>query len=129
MGPLDYRSIAIILPFMLHIRVLTIIILVLSLFGFWILQQKRIEPDNVLRWLRSIMAGKSRTAHGRGRLRQPVDYGFETQDLVAQAQRRMRAIREHRKSPKYKGRRLPDIKIGPSRLLPLQKRLTARGMG
>lgn len=122
MGPLDYRTVFFIIPFLFYIRLWTLSVLAVVLLVFFVLQQRRIEPDNVLRWLRASIAGRERSAHGVGRLRPAVDYGFETQKMVEDEERRQRAMREARKSPKYKGRRIPDVDLGPSQIKPLRER-------
>lgn len=123
MGPLDYRMVFFIIPFLFYIRLWTLGVLVIVLLVFFILQQKRIEPDNVLRWVRASVAGRKRSPHGRGRLRAAVDYGFETPAMIDSEERRQKAMREARKSPKFKGRQVPDVDMGPSIRKPLIERL------
>lgn len=125
MGPMDYRAIFLILPFVFYVRISSLIFLLFLLTVMWVLQKRKIEPDNLLRWIRSAIAGPERTAHGARRLRQPVDFGFETQEMVDSELRRQANIRENRKSKKYKGRRYPDPKtLGENKLLPLEQRFT-----
>lgn len=123
MGPLDYRLVFFLIIFLFYIRLWTFMLLLCVLLVFFILQQRRIEPDNVLRWVRATIAGRERTAHGVGRLRPAVDYGFETENMVKEEERRQRKMREAQQSPKYKGKRLPKIDLGPSRIKPLKERL------
>lgn len=125
LGPLDYRAIFVIMPFMFYIRLWTLGLLAFILIMMWLLQTRKIEPDNILRYLRAMLAGPERTAQGIRRLRVPVDYGFETQKDVENEIRRQKRIREFRKTPKYKGRKYPDPAIlGPSRIKPLRERFT-----
>lgn len=125
MGPLDYRAIFVVFPFILYVRPFTIMILLGILVTMWVLQQRKIEPDNIVRWMRAKVAGDKRTAQGIRRLREPVDYGFETDEAVEREIRRQHNIRENRKSPKYKGRKFGDpTSLGANRRLPLRQRFT-----
>lgn len=125
MGPLDYRAIAIIFPFLFYIRVWSVALLLFILLVVWILQQRKIEPDNILRWLRANVAGPNRSAQGIRRKRVPVDYGFETEADVLREMRKQQRIRDNRKSPKYKGRKYPDPKtLGPNQMKPIRERFT-----
>lgn len=130
LGPLDYRAIFVIMPFLFYIRVNTLIILGIILMTMFILQKKKVEPDNIIRWMRAKVAGDERTAQGIRRLREPVDYGFETQDMVDREVKRQIAIRENRKSPKYKGRKYANpATLGPSMRIPLRERFTVVRQG
>lgn len=125
MGPLDYRAVFVVFPFLFYVRVWTVVLLLIILMTMWILQQRKVEPDNILRWLRAGVAGPNRTAQGIRRLRDPVDYGFETNAHVERERRRQENIRMARKSPKYKGKRYPDPStLGPRKLKPLRERFT-----
>lgn len=130
MGPLDYRAIFVIFPFVFYIRPMTLMILFVILITMWVLQQRKVEPDNIVRWMRAKVAGDTRTAQGIRRLRDPVDYGFETDRDVEREIKRQMNIRENRKSPKYKGRKYPSPKtLGPSQRLPLRERFTTTRSG
>lgn len=124
MGPFDYRVIALIFPFIFYIRIYTLVILAVGLTIIFFLQTKKIEPDNIVRWVRALFAGRHRTAQGVGRLREPIDFGFETNDDVQRESERLKKQREFRSSPKYKGKKIPKYKgkIGGNRL-PLKERL------
>lgn len=124
----DYRALFIIIPFIFYIRLWTIGLLILLLLTFYVLQLRHIEPDNIMRWIRTSLAGPERTQHGRARLRQSIDYGFETHKMIRSEQRRIQAIKEARKSPKYKGVRFPDS-LGESRKIELKKRFKAAKFG
>lgn len=125
MGPLDYRAIFVIFPFLFWLRLWTVALLLCILFTMWILQQRKVEPDNIVRWMRANIAGQQRTAQGIRRLRVPVDYGFETDQDVDREIKRQQNLRAYRKNPKYKGRKYPDPKVlGPSQRLPLRERFT-----
>ncbi len=130
MGPFDYRVIFLIFPFLFYVRLSSLAFLAVMLAVIWVLQQRKVEPDNIIRWVRARMAGDARTAHGVGRLREAVDYGFEDAKMMEREERRLKNIRENRKSPKYKGRQFGDpSSLGANKRLPLRERFTTVRQG
>lgn len=102
LGPLDYRAIVFILPILLYFRFITVVIAIIALVAFWYLEKKKVQPDNVLRWIRATLAGNIRTSHGPTRQRKPVDFGFEDDEHLE----RMRLKIERRVSMAAGGKKV-----------------------
>ena len=73
----DYRVSVIILPLIFYFRLPLIVtafclIVVLSIF-----ERRNIGPDNILLWIRSVIAGDRIPPNPRSASRQAIDYGFE----------------------------------------------------
>lgn len=81
-GPVDYRAVVFVIPILLYFRFITVIIAFIALAIFWHLEKKKVQPDNVLRWIRATLAGDYRTSHGPVRQRRPVDFGFEDDEHI-----------------------------------------------
>lgn len=125
----DYRTIFFIVAFLFYIRIWTFFLLISVMLFFWFLGKRKIEPDNVLRWVRASFAGRNRTPQGVSRMRKPIDFGFETSEHVGQEEKRLKRIRERRKDPKFKGERIPDFRFKQSKRLPLRERFTTARSG
>lgn len=103
-GPVDGRALFFIIPLFLYLSVKTLILMVMILFVFWMLQRRKVQPDNVLKWMRSKIIGPRRSSRGLSDMRMPVDYGFETMDDYRRAERETRAYLEQARNPSRQGK-------------------------
>jgi hypothetical protein len=84
---LDGRIVVLILLTVMHIRVWTIALTLLAILVLWWFDRKGVSADSILRFLRSTLVGRRRTARGPAAERAVVDYGFETEAHVARIRR------------------------------------------
>lgn len=82
-GPIDYRAVVFILPLFFYFRWITVFFALIAVAIFVYLGRKQIQPDNILRWLRSYLAGAEIMPHDYDSIRHPVDFGFEDEKLIA----------------------------------------------
>ena len=75
----DSRVVLAILPVLVHMRLWTLSLAVISMFVFWWFDRKGVPADSILRFLRSWMIGKKRSARGLFEERTAIDFGFECQ--------------------------------------------------
>lgn len=74
----DGRVVSVMILCVMHIRVWTILALVISLLVLLYFGNKGISADSIIRFLRAQFVGKRRTARGLDAERGLVDFGFET---------------------------------------------------
>lgn len=82
---LDGRVVVIALLFLMHMRVWTAALLIITIAVLVYFDRKGISPEEILRFLRSRLVGRRRTARGLAAERAFVDFGFETQADVDRA--------------------------------------------
>lgn len=80
---LDGRIAGVMLIFVMHITLWTFLLLVITAGVLWYFERKSVKPEDILRFLRSSLIGRRRTARGVNAERSAVDYGFETDADVA----------------------------------------------
>lgn len=73
----DARLVFFLFLLALHLRLWTLILLVLAIIAFWAIERYGYVLPNALRAIRSAFAGHRRPAHAGHRYRVAVDYGFE----------------------------------------------------
>ncbi len=79
---LDARVIAAFLLLVLHLRVWTLAVLVVTALTLWLVERRGYRFPNALRALRSALAGRARPALPSARYRRMRDFGFETHPLT-----------------------------------------------
>lgn len=79
----DGRIVVIFLGVILHVRLWTILLAVAVMIVLFLFDRRGIPADSILRFLRSALVGRRRSARGLAEERPPVDFGFETQAMVA----------------------------------------------
>ena len=96
-GPVDGRALYFTLPLLLRPSWPETPLIIMSvLFLFWFLMSRKIEPDNVPRFIRSHIAGRIRTPVSRHEMRMPKDYGFETREMMETEQKLLdEAVEKH----------------------------------
>ena len=75
----DSRVVLAIIPVLIYMRVWTFALAIISMFVFWWFDRKGIPADSILRFLRSWIIGKKRSARGLFEERTAIDFGFECQ--------------------------------------------------
>lgn len=73
------RVVFVILPTFIHMRLWTISIAVFTMFMFWWFDRKGISTDAIVRFLKSKIIGKKRTARGVYEERTAIDFRFEAE--------------------------------------------------
>ena len=81
----DWRIVILLLLMVMHIKVWTILLVVIAIFILWWFGRKGVSPDSIIRFLRATLVGRKRTARGPGAERLAVDFGFETMADIRQA--------------------------------------------
>ena len=64
----------------LHVRLWTLITLLVAIIAFWLIEQYGYTLPNALRAIRNAFAGPKRPAQPYHRYRTAIDYGFEAAD-------------------------------------------------
>ncbi|MFX4300059.1 IcmT/TraK family protein [Pseudosulfitobacter pseudonitzschiae] len=72
------RVVFVLLPTFIHMRLWTISIAVFTMFMFWWFDRKGVSTDAIIRFLKSKLIGKKRTARGVYEERSAIDFSFET---------------------------------------------------
>jgi len=75
-GIFDFRIIPMVFILFLHLRVWTILLVIVSAMFFYIIEYYRLPFPSALRFFRSWLAGPFRPGRPMGRLRMPINYGF-----------------------------------------------------
>ena len=74
----DSRVVLVIIPFFLHMRLWTLVLTIIVMFVFWWFDGKGVPANAILRFARSWMIGKKRSARGVFEERTAIDFGFES---------------------------------------------------
>ena len=74
----DGRIVALLLLMIMHMRIWTFALVVIAMLVLWFFERKGVSADSIVRFLRSSIVGRRRTARGPHAERMPVDFGFET---------------------------------------------------
>lgn len=110
----DGRLIVLLLLVILHVRLWTIFLVLLAMLVLFFFERKGVPADSILRYLRSSLVGKKRTARGISAERMPVDFGYESRYMVEREAERISAMslkmEKSKKIPKKK-----TLKAGVSR--------------
>lgn len=104
-GPVDGRALFFIIPLFAYLSMFTLVFMGLILTVFWMLQRRKIQPDNVLKWVRSRTLGPHRTARGLTDRRMPMDYGFERMEDYLRAEREAAQWLERARKPVKKSKK------------------------
>ncbi|MEY8800310.1 IcmT/TraK family protein [Leisingera sp. XS_AS12] len=96
----DSRLVAVLFLTIMHIRMWTIILSIVTILVLWFFERKGVSADSILRFLRARLVGRKRSARGLHRERSAVDFGFETEAHVQRA----RQMIEHRSQAAEKGK-------------------------
>ena len=72
----DSRVVLAIIPVLIHMRLWTFALAVISMFVFWWFDRKNIPADSILRFLRSWLIGKKRSARGLFEERTAIVFGL-----------------------------------------------------
>lgn len=75
----DGRLVLVLFLTIMHLRVWTIVLSILTILVLWFFDRKGISADSILRFLRARLVGRRRTARGLHHERMPVTLGFETE--------------------------------------------------
>lgn len=103
----DGRVIILILFAALHLRTWTVALALGSMFVLFFFARKGISADSILRYLRTALNGRRRTARGLHEERSAVDYGFETVEMLEQEDlRRMKMIKAHQAAEEKKAAKM-----------------------
>lgn len=109
----DSRVVLVLVPAFMHLRLWTFCLSIFTMGVFWWFDRKGISANSILRFLRSRLIGKKRTARGVFEERTAVDFGFESKGYLIQAQREMIAAAQ---GPKVSFMaRLGQFKFGQSK--------------
>lgn len=79
----DGRVVLVIVPAFMHLRIWTLLLAIITMFVFWWFERKGISADSIIRFLRTKLIGKKRTARGVFEERLAVDFGFESKVYLA----------------------------------------------
>lgn len=79
---LDGRLVITLFLMIMHIRLWTVGLALLTILVLWIFERKGVSADSILRYLRASIVGKKRSARGFQSERPMVDFGFETDAMV-----------------------------------------------
>lgn len=79
---MDGRIAGLILIFVLHIKIWTLLLVLTAAGILWFFERKGVNPDDILRFLRAGIVGRRRTARGAAAERSFVDFGYETEGDV-----------------------------------------------
>lgn len=72
------RVVLVLLFTIMHLRMWTVTLAIAVMFVFWYFEKhKSIPADAILRYVRSLLIGPTRSARGRHEERLPVDFWFE----------------------------------------------------
>ena len=83
----DSRIVVFIGLALLHFRAWTVVLLVAAALVLLWMDWQGINPANSLRHIRTFLAGPVVRARRPGQLRRPVDFGFETSDMIERQRR------------------------------------------
>ena len=108
-GPVDGRALFFIIPLFVYLSMFTLMLMIIILMVFWMLQHRKIQPDNVLKWLRSQTLGPRRTARGITDRRMPMDYGFERLEDYLRAEREAAQWLDRARNPVKKGKKKKKV--------------------
>ncbi|MDP9127430.1 MAG: IcmT/TraK family protein [Pseudomonadota bacterium] len=72
---LDARSFAALFLFLIHARLWTFILAILTMIVFWLLEQRGLTFEASLRGIRSWIFGQRRPSNSRRAIRHWIDYG------------------------------------------------------
>lgn len=100
----DARLVIFIGIFILHIRLWTLVMLVVAIALFWFLERKGLSMPNAIRRFRTLIVGPYRAARGFRSNRRLVDYEFEADAYVRKF--------EHMKAMPKPEKRTPAKKKG-----------------
>lgn len=78
----DGRIVVIFLGVILYVRLWTILLAIAVMIVLFLFDRRGIPADSILRFLRSSLVGRRRSARGLGEERPAVDFGFETRAMV-----------------------------------------------
>lgn len=81
------RVVFVLLPTIMHLRLWTLTLSVVTMFVFWYFDRKGVSANSIMRFLRSKLIGKKRSARGTFEERLPVDFFFEPQQMAREAQK------------------------------------------
>ena len=81
----DSRIVVLVLLTVMHIRLWTVLLLVIAALVLMWFDRKNIGADSILRYIRATIVGKERSARGPAGRRAPVDLGFESHADVRRA--------------------------------------------
>jgi intracellular multiplication protein IcmT len=73
----DGRVVLVLVPAFMHLRYWTLITAIITMFVFWYFDRKGVSANSILRFLRSKLIGRKRSARGVHEERTAVDFGFE----------------------------------------------------
>lgn len=96
----DGRLIVLLLAVILHVRIWTIFLAVTAMLILFLFERKGVPADSIIRYLRSSLIGKKRTARGILSERCAVDFGYETPDMVKREKAFMAAMIARKKNKK-----------------------------
>ena len=72
------RVVFVILPTFIHMRLWTLFIAIFTMLVFWWFDRKGVSTDSIVRYLKSRIIGKKRSARGVFEERTAIDFGFES---------------------------------------------------
>lgn len=103
----DGRVIILVLFAALHLRYWTVGLTLLTMAILLFFSRKGISADSILRYLRTALNGKRRTARGLHEERSAIDYGFETVAMLDREElRRMQMIKAHQAAEEKKAAKM-----------------------
>lgn len=79
----DGRIVVVLLTVILYVRIWTILLALSVMIVLFIFDRKGVPADSILRFMRSWVVGRRRSARGATAERLPVDFGFETRAMVS----------------------------------------------
>jgi len=94
----DGRLVILILLALMHIRPWTVVAVLTVMLILFYFERKGVSADSILRFLRSNLVGRYRSARGYDAERRPTDYGFETKAMLAAERIAIERHQAHRKA-------------------------------
>lgn len=74
----DGRLVIFIFISIVHLRIWTLLLMLISFGVVSFFERKGVSPDSIIRYIRAKIVGRKRSARGPHNERAAVDYGFET---------------------------------------------------
>jgi hypothetical protein len=79
----DGRVVLVLIPAVMHFRVWTLILALITMMVFWYFDRKGVPTNSILRFARAKLIGRKRTARGVFEERTAIDFGFESAPYLA----------------------------------------------
>ena len=95
----------------IHLRIWTVMLLVVGIIVFWLIERAGLRFPSALRALRSTIAGAARPAMSRKLYRGSITTAFEGHPLLGAQRKRRGLVENDAKQPGYKSRKNKQARV------------------